>query len=232
MYRWVLWRSEKSEIAGAAGERYTTACSEVHPREVIDWFSASDGDYGVTISSSVAVFDWIDPGDNPAEYPVLQPLLLASRKSCHWEGNWYLQTGDHRFSFSLFSHEGDWRESWKAGSSAAQPLTVVTEKATVSETAPANNADLPERYSFASLEADNVYISTIKKCDDDDSVIVRLCEIEGKDAASSLSWFEGIGSAEHTNIIEEEGSPLAPSGGKLPVKVGHHAIETFKLRRK
>ena len=41
-------RIGKDEIAGAAGfskasQIYDTPCAQVHPREVQDWFSASDG---------------------------------------------------------------------------------------------------------------------------------------------------------------------------------------------
>ena len=103
-------RIGKDEIAGAAGfskasQIYDTPCSQVHPREVQDWFSASDGTNGITISSDVAVFDWIDPTSNPAGYAILQPVLLASRKSCHGEGNYYLQPGDHNYTFSIYSHK-------------------------------------------------------------------------------------------------------------------------------
>ena len=75
-------RVGKDEIAGAAGfskasQIYDTPCSQVHPREVQDWFSASDGTNGITISSDVAVFDWIDPTTNPAGYAILQPVLAC-----------------------------------------------------------------------------------------------------------------------------------------------------------
>ncbi len=214
----------KSEIAGAAGERYTSPCAGVHPREVMDWFSASSGDFGVTISSSVSVFDWVDPTGMVDGATLLQPVLLASRKSCHWEGNWYLQTGDHTFAFSLTSHRGDWRNGWKAGTGAAQPFTVLTGEPS------RQGGTLPETFSFCGVDRENVFISAIKKCDDDDSVIIRCCEIEGRDARGAVTWFSGLAGAERTNIIEEEGTPLAVSGNRLPVTVGHHAIETFKIR--
>jgi alpha-mannosidase len=227
----------KSEIAGAAGERYVEPCAEVHPREVIDWFSASNGDFGVTISSSVAVFDWIDPTGATVDYPVLQPLLLASRKSCHAEGNWYLQTGDHTFNFSLYSYKGSWKNGWKKGTEASQPLIAVTGASGQSE------KTLPESMSFCSVDADNVFISTIKKCDDDDSVVIRCCELEGRDARHpefcsaksgdpaqiGITWFTGIAKADRTNIIEEEGRPIGHSGNTLQARIGHHAIETFKI---
>ena len=116
----------KNEIAGAAGERYVEPCTEVHPREVQDWFGATDGDMSVMVTSDVSVFDWIDPTDNPVDNPVLQPVLLASRKSCHGEGNWYLQAGDHDFKFSLTSQPGDWRGSASAASQPVRPLIVIT----------------------------------------------------------------------------------------------------------
>ena len=51
----------KDEIAGAAGERYKTNCSDVHPRGIENFIGASDERFGVTLSSSTAVADYIDP---------------------------------------------------------------------------------------------------------------------------------------------------------------------------
>ncbi len=215
----------KSEIAGTAGERYTTPCAQVHPREVIDWFSASDGEYGVTIGSSTAVFDWIDPTGRAGSYPVLQPILLASRKSCHGEGNWYLQTGDHTYRFSLVSYKGGWRNGRKAGTGSVQPLIAVR----CAPAAGGSGKTLPESMSFCGVSGDNVVISAIKKCDDDDGVVIRCCEMEGHDTESGVTWFSGISKAARTNIIEEEGTPVGSSGGTFRARTGHHAIETFKI---
>ncbi|NOX89063.1 MAG: hypothetical protein GXO77_08555, partial [Calditrichaeota bacterium] len=121
----------EDEIPGAAGERYVQPASQVRPREVLDWISVSDGDIGVTFSSSVAVWDYQDPTDDPVDYPILQPLLLASRKSCHREGNWYLQKGDHSFHFSLTSHKGDWKYGYRTAKEANQPLIPVVKKETL-----------------------------------------------------------------------------------------------------
>ncbi|GHV61585.1 hypothetical protein FACS1894195_2340 [Bacteroidia bacterium] len=218
----------KDEIAGAAGlskpeQIYSTPCKDVHPREVQDWFSASDGKTGLTISSDVAVFDWIDPTDKPVDYPVLQPVLLASRKSCHGNGNYYLQSGDHTYSFSLYTHSGNWKNGYRSGTQSKQPLQVVV-------TTPQNYAgSLPEQYSFGSVAGKGVVVSTIKKCDDDDSVVLRCYDIEGKGTEASFRIFKPIQAVSHTNIIEEEPTPLKSSGQGFSYKVGHHAIETFKL---
>ena len=115
----------KDEIPGAAGERYTQPASEVRPREVQDWLSTSSDSFGVTMSSSVAVCDYVDRTDDPVPYPVLQPLLLTSRKSCHGRGNWYLQPGDHDFRFSILSHEPGWKNGYRFGKQSNNPLRAV-----------------------------------------------------------------------------------------------------------
>jgi alpha-mannosidase len=221
----------KNEIAGAAGfskqsQIYNTPCSQVHPREVQDWFSASDGKTGITISSDVAVFDWIDPTTDPAEDPVLQPVLLASRKSCHGEGNYYLQPGDHYYNFSVYSHAGDWQNGYRLGTQSNQPLeAVITKKVS-------GKGNMPETMSFISVENKNLILSTIKKCDDDDNVIIRCYDMEGRDTEAKINLTGSFQKAELTNIIEEDGKIIPGSGTTLGLKVGHHAIETVKLYMK
>lgn len=220
----------KDEIAGAAGfskpeQIYDTPCKDVHPREVQDWFSVSDGKAGMTISSDVAVFDYIDPTTNAVSYPILQPVLLASRKSCHGLGNYYLQPGNHSFIFSLFTHVGDWKESYQSATQTKQPLHAVISK-------PGNQLGyLEEQGSFGKVQGDGVIVSTVKKCEDDDSIVLRCYDIEGKNTECTFSLSEPIKAVEHTNIIEEEPVKIKSFDKGFSFKIGHHAIETFKIHR-
>jgi alpha-mannosidase len=224
-------RVGQDEIAGAAGfstesQIYDTPCAQVHPREVQDWFSASDGINGITVSSDVAVFDWIDPTTNPAGNAILQPVLLASRKSCHGEGNYYLQPGDHSYTFSVYSHKGDWKNGYRLGTQSTHPLKAVSVKpSSVSGT-------MLETMSFISVDNKNLVLSTIKKCDDDNQVIVRCYDMEGIDSEAKITLFKPFQKAELTNLIEEDGKTIPGSGNSLGFKVGHHAIETIKLHMK
>jgi len=221
----------RGEIPGTGGHAYGNLnydehCSLVRPREVQNFLSAGGPDFGVTLGTSVAVNDYLDPTPEPAPYPILQPVLLASRRSCHGEGNWYLQEGDHHYRFSLHSHPAGWRNGYRAGIEANCPLfPVVDPKAR-------GDAALPEEMSFFSISAPNVLLSTVKKCEDDDSVIIRLVEIEGKDSECGLSVSFPLAAAEAVNMIEEEGKPVASDARGLKLKVGHQAIETLKLRLK
>lgn len=228
----------RSEIAGRAadgpvygfytaagyipGPAYTDICAEIRPRETQNFISASDMSLGVTLSTSVAACDWIDPTLQPVPYPVLQPILLASRKSCHSEGNWYVQPGDHHYHFSLCVHEPGWRHGWRPGIAANHALAALVPE-------PADDADLPPDRSYFGLAADNVMITTLKKAEDDDALILRCVELAGLDTAGRLSSVFPVRSAQQTDIIERNGTALAVEGGQLTLTLGHHAIETFRL---
>lgn len=201
---------------------YPELCRDIHPRQAQNFIDASDETGGLTMSTSVSVFDWIDPTGRAEGRPVLQPVLLASRKSCNGRGVWYPQTGDHSYRFSLTSHGGGWRQGWRDGIAANHPLIPVFAQTTA-------EAALPAAMSFCRTTADNLVISTIKKCEDDDAIIVRLYDIEGRSAPARIELFRPAAKAELTNIIEEGGRPLEVRDGNAVVEVGHHAIETVKL---
>ena len=50
----------KDEMAGTAGERYTTPAVDIHPRAMENWINVSSEELGVTLSSSVVGVDYID----------------------------------------------------------------------------------------------------------------------------------------------------------------------------
>ena len=121
------------------------------------------------------------------------------------------------------SHKSDWKNGYRFGIEANTPFQVVT------GIEPTQKASLPEQKSFFGVSAENVIVSAIKKCDDDNSVVVRLYDIEGRDSDVTLDTFFPMAAAEHTNIIEADSQTMAVSGNSLKTKIGHHAIETYKL---
>jgi alpha-mannosidase len=207
---------------------YDEEMKDIRPREVQNFLYAGNDRFGLTLTTSVAVNDFKDPTDDPVSYPVLQPILLASRRSCHGEGNWYLQEGNHHYRFSMTSHAAGWRNGYRAGIAANGPLIAV-----VPDTSPA--ADLPASRSFlpfvgaANTGASNLVLSTMKKAETDDGVILRLYDIEGKDTEAAIELFAPVRTALLTDIIEEDGAAIKPAKGRIILPVGHHAVETVKL---
>jgi alpha-mannosidase len=214
----------KDEIEGAAGERYKTPCKDVHPRGIENWIGAGNADFGVTMSSSVAVADWIDPTDNPVNYQILQPILIASRKSCHWEGNDYLQTGNHYFKFSVTSHKPGWLNGAAFGRQANEELKAVWADRQFT------TASLPETLSFFGIDQENVLVSTVKKAEDSDDVVVRITDLEGKDKTVTLESYKKADEAKLTNLIEVEKETLKFDNKGVKLNLGHHAIETVRIK--
>jgi len=212
------------EIKGAAGERHKTPSENIHPRGIENWIGVNNDKFGLTLSSSVAVADYIDPTDNPVKTTVLQPILIASRRSCHELGNEYLQTGNHHFLFSLKSHQTGWKNGFRSGKQANEKLQVVVNPK------PYATASLPLQNSFFSVKGKNAIISSIKKADDDNSLILRIFDISGKDTKIQLSFPKHFKTAIQTNLIEEKLKKLELNKNKLNINLGHHSIETINLK--
>jgi alpha-mannosidase len=202
---------------------YDEEMKDIRPREVQNFLYAGDDSFGLTLTTSVAVNDYKDPTGDPVAYPVLQPILLASRRSCHGEGNWYLQEGDHHYRFSVTSHAAGWRNGYRAGIAPNEPFVAV-----VAPTA-RPDASLPESRSFLPYSAPNLVLSTMKQAETGDAVILRLYDIEGKEAEAGIDLFAPVKTALRTNIVEEDGALIKPNKGRLIIPVGHHAVETVKL---
>ncbi len=205
------------------GGTYYQKPEEIHPREVMNYISSSNDQWAVTLSSDVAVADWVDPTREAVDYPVLQGILLASHKSCHGLGNWYLQKGDHHFRFSIKSHPAGTQEAYHFGTSANHPLRAVS----LSERN--SSGSLPSSRSFVSVSDPMVRISTLKKSEDDNALILRLVEMEGKDKQVELTFHQPFKQVFKTNLVEENPESLGQSGTTLKVPMGKNAIEAYKI---
>lgn len=211
----------EDEMEGAPGERYQVEAKDIHPRAVTNWIGVSNENVGVTISSSVVAADYIDPTDNPVDSDVLQPILFASRRSCHWLGEFYSQKGDHSFKFSLNSHAPTWRDGAAHGFAANHPLYVVQNPKSYT------TASLEESKSFFSVEEQGVWISTIKKSEDDNSVVVRLYDMYGAEKSVTIESAFDFKKIYSSTLIETDREEL--SGDVL--NIGEFAIETFILTK-
>jgi alpha-mannosidase len=213
----------KDELV-SAGKTYQANPRTTHPRSLVDWVNVSDSQFGATISSSVIAFDFIDPTDNPVNGTIIQPILFASRKSCHGEGNEYRQYGDHHFLFSLYTQAPGWENGFRSGKAARNnPYLVI-------DPAENRNALLPESYSFFSTTGDRTLISAIKKNETDDSFVMRLYSLDSRKVVEKVNSFFSISEATETNLIEEGLSPLPFSNQQINVVFDPFSIKTIAFR--
>lgn len=203
---------------------YYERCPDIRPREVQNFVDVSDGKGGVTLSTCVSVFDWKNIVDTNDLGVVLQPVLLATRKSCNGAGNWYPQAGDHRYRFSLTSHKGDWRAGWRAGVEGNHPLEAVRGE----DRAP--TLALQEEHSFLRVSGAGTTVSAVKKAEEGDGVVLRVVEMEGRDGRVSIGGFKPVREARRVSVIEDDQSAADLGDGSVALPLGHHAIETVRLQ--
>ena len=200
---------------------YSQPQNEVHPREVQNFISASGNGMGVTMSSCVSAVDWLDPSREMSDYPVLQGILLSSHKSCHGEGNWYEQKGTHYYTFSITSHTEGWENGYQFGLAANHPLIAVSK----------NNegGSLEKEKSFMKVSNPFVMVSTVKRADNDNNVIIRLTEMKGEKTNVTIEFPMVVKKVIKTNMIEDEEETVDVSGKSITLPIGKHAIETYKI---
>jgi alpha-mannosidase len=211
------------------GESEVPGFADLRPREATSWLHARGADTRLTMASSVIAHDWVDPLHSTSR-PVLQAILLATKRSCHPKGPWYTQEGNHTFHVALSGAPATVSERTRFGADAGKPMDVVSRSpgaAGSSETpsAPAGSA--------ISIDAINVMISSLRLLDGGRSVAVRCWECEGQETEASLRFDRAISRLIACNSIDEEQSIIwagETPATEISVRLRPYEIATFEAR--
>ncbi len=133
--------------------------------------------------------------------------------------------GMHTFTYSLMPHAGDFREAGviQEAYSLNQPLETVE--------VGRGNGQLPESYSLISCDRDNIIIETVKKAEDDDSMIVRLYDAFDSRANVTLTVADGFCEAYLCDMLENELEKLVFDGKNVNIPVKNFEIVTLKFKK-
>jgi alpha-mannosidase len=136
--------------------------------------------------------------------------------------------GFHKMTYAMYPHPGDWREAETElrGYELNYRLLPVT--------AVPHSGSMPDSHSFVEIEPKNVILSALKKAEDDDSVLFRFYEFEGKASQVRLRFSESATGAVQANLMEKEEKPLSleAKGREVSVHIGPYEIGTVKVRFK
>ncbi len=199
------------------------------------WIDLSDGKFGLALLNNGKYgFSLTDSGKGfrqtlikGAEYPASNP---DSENVEHYppEQLPYTDQGIHHIELALIVHQGGWREAklYRQGYNFNLPLEMIG-------TEP-HSGELPDQSSFISLDSGSSYIGAIKKAEDDDDLVVRLIEAEGKSGPATLKLGQGLKiiSAAETDLIELNPKPIPASGSSLSLGIEPYQIRTVKLKIK
>ncbi len=132
----------------------------------------------------------------------------------------------HRFTYSLFPHEGDWREGNTVAEAARLNLPVSFIGIS------AQDGDLPEIASIASADRKNILIEAIKESEDGKAVIIRLYDSEGRRTRTNIRTLIPFQAAALCDLMENPLETLTPeSDGSIAVEVRPFEIVSIRLEK-
>jgi len=188
------------------------------------WVDISNNSYGVAILN-----------DSKYGHRVKDRILdLCLLRSVPYPGpvKGFTDLGEHAFTYSLYPHTGNYSEGGVV--QAAHELNYPP--AVYQIEGDAENCDR----SFFSTGDSSLIISSIKKAEDSNSVIIRLYESSGKRVSTWLKaemFQPGSNSSELpikaalVNLLEEFQKPLSIRNGRIELRVKPYEIITIRLDR-
>ena len=128
-------------------------------------------------------------------------------------------------TYAMYPHAGGWLEAeteLRAYELNYRLLPVVTV---------VHEGSLPSSHSFVQIEPKNVILNSVKKAEDDNAVIFRFFEFEGKPSQVRLQLPEAATGASQTNLMEKEEKSLSleSNGREIAVPIGRYEIATVKV---
>ena len=173
----------------------------------------SEGGYGVALMN-----------DCKYGYDIHDGVMQLSLLKCGTHPNRNADQGEHTFVYSLYPHAG----TVKASDTVAlaymlnNPMTAV--KATGA------SSEIPEAFSMASVNKENIVIDTIKEAEESNDTIVRLYEAKNIRAKAELTVGFPAKSCFVCDMLENEISELPIENGKVKIALGGFEILTLKFK--
>jgi alpha-mannosidase len=186
------------------------------------WGDLTEDGHGFSLLSRDKYgYDTVEPG-------TIRLTLLRSPESPQPSKNphhLFADQGPHDFTYAMYPHAGDWKQAHTALRAYELNYRLLPLAVGV------HDGSLPAAHSFARIEPNNVILTAIKKAEDDNSLIFRFYEFEGRPAQVRLTLPEAGSRAVQTNLMEKEEQPLAleSSGSEIATSIGACEIKSIKV---
>lgn len=178
------------------------------------WGDLSDSDRGLTILNT-SKYGYDARGST---------IRLTLLRSPAWPDP-RADEGVHSFTYALYPHKGD----WKTGGSMRQAYEVNFPSIPIVSSA--HRGPWPAIQSFISLEPTNVILTVVKKAEDDEALILRFYEYEGKPSEVRVTLSEEPVCAVEIDLMEtgQHGTPLVVLRNEIYISTGAYEVKTIKV---
>jgi alpha-mannosidase len=131
-----------------------------------------------------------------------------------------MELGKHRYTYSIYLYQGDWRDAdiYQSAYEFGQSLIPIQV-----------NSAMNKRYQSFSISPSNLIISALKKAEDEDALIMRFFETEGKECKALIKIPSQVKAAKSVDLLENNENDLIIRNSKLVMDVKSFEIITLKL---
>lgn len=178
------------------------------------WADLSEGGYGVSLMN-----------DCKYGYGIYENVMSLSLLKAATYPNPEADRGINKFTYSLYPHTGNFAEGGVVQEAYALNMPL--------EVSPIEKADgaMPDEYALAKLNSDHAALETIKKAEDDNSVIFRLYEFANKKGLAELEIGFDFKEIYLCDLMENNIKKLDHDGNKVTIPVSNYEIITVKAVR-
>lgn len=130
--------------------------------------------------------------------------------------------GSHQFTYSLYPHQGDWKDAQtvKIGHELNTPVTPIVTTS--------HQGNLPNKHSFIELDAENVVLDTVKP-GETEGLVLRLYEATGGREKVNVRVDMPVDKAEEINLLEEYVATLPLDQEDVNLEYRPYEVKTIRL---
>jgi mannosylglycerate hydrolase len=215
------------EIDRSPGNAYYNRENPQYPNH--RFVDLTDGDVGLAlINEGIREYEAKDDKDRTLYLTLLRGYVfrnspIIDRWDVYPEMELSQSLGRNEWNYAILPHEGDWEAGEVLSQADIFNLTMQAGEAGVHE------GDLPWEASFVSVEPHQLALSALKKCEDRDSIILRVYNPTDKELDSVITSFWDIREAWLVNMNEERREKLTASGRSIRLTVPKKKIVTLEL---
>lgn len=161
--------------------------------------------------------------DKPDSSTLRLTCIHTPLNNYRWECSQHIMDmGLNRFGFGIYPHDGQTQKIIARADEFCQPMhTFVTD---------IHKGDLGREYSAVKVSSDKIRMTALKKAEDSDRIIVRVCEYTGEaQEGIELTFPKSIVEAYEVRGDEKEIGSVPVTDGKLVFDIGKNAIRSFAL---
>jgi alpha-mannosidase len=130
---------------------------------------------------------------------------------------------DHYFTYSLYPHNGSWKESDVQKSAMELNMPLLGKEAV-------RNSGSNDSFGLLQVDSDHIVIDTVKRAEDERAYIVRLYEYKNcKEKSAELVFGIPVKKAVETDLLEQEQKEVEVKNNRISFDISGYEIKTFKL---